>query len=54
MEEVLPVVNKSTPGEAAYSAFLRAQGCLGKASRKQIDAQLAAKRSEWDDRPLKM
>ena len=52
MEDVQPVLNKSTPGEAAYNAFLRAQGCLGKASREQIDAQLAAMRSEWDDRPL--
>ena len=35
----------------AYTAFMRAKGCLGKASRAQIDAELAALRDEWD-RPL--
>ena len=34
-----------------YTAFVRAKGCLGKASRAQIDAELAALRGEWD-RPL--
>ena len=28
----------------AYTAFIRAKGCLGKASRTQIDAELAALR----------
>ena len=32
----------------AYSAFVRAKGCLGKTSRAQIDAELAALRGEWD------
>lgn len=35
----------------AYAAFVRSKGCLGKASRAQIDAELAALRGEWD-RPL--
>ena len=35
----------------AYTAFVRARGCLGKADRAQIDAELAALRGEWD-RPL--
>lgn len=39
-----------TPTDA-YTAFVRAKGCLGKADRAQIDAELAALRGEWD-RPL--
>jgi hypothetical protein len=39
-----------TPSDA-YNAFMRAQGCLGTATRAQIDAELAQMRSEWD-RPL--
>ncbi|MGB4115434.1 MAG: hypothetical protein WBK51_02680 [Polaromonas sp.] len=52
MEEVAAALVKNPPTNSAYSAFMQAQGCLGKASRDQIDAQLAAMRSEWDDRPL--
>lgn len=42
--------DKPAPADA-YSAFMQARGCLGKQSRAQIDAQLAAMRDEWD-RPL--
>lgn len=50
MEETEPPLAK-TASVDAYSAFMRAQGCLGKATREEIDAHLAAMRSEWDDRP---
>lgn len=46
--EASTTINQATD---AYSAFIRAKGCLGKASRAQIDAELAALRDEWD-RPL--
>jgi hypothetical protein len=54
---VLIVLEKAEPSTAtkapsdAYNAFMRAQGCLGTATRAQIDAELASMRSEWD-RPL--
>ncbi len=51
MEDIASEPAKNPPPNSAYSAFIRAQGCMGKASREQIDAQLAAMRSEWDDRP---
>lgn len=50
MDDLASTAGKSTPADA-LSAFMQAQGCMGKASREQIDAQLAAMRSEWDDRP---
>lgn len=45
--------NVEAPGTPidAYTAFVSARGCLGKASRAQIDAELAAMRGEWA-RPL--
>ena len=51
MEDVSSAPVKNPQANAAYSAFMQAQGCLGKASRDQIDTQLAAMRSEWNDRP---
>jgi hypothetical protein len=51
MEDIAAAKVKNPLTTSAYSAFMQAQGCLGKASREQIDAQLAAMRSEWDDRP---
>jgi hypothetical protein len=47
----MPTTQPSSAPIDAYTAFMRAQGCLGKASREQIDAELAALRDEWD-RPL--
>jgi hypothetical protein len=41
----------NAPLADAFDAFLRAEGCLGAATRAQIDADLAALRAEWD-RPL--
>ena len=45
--------NAAAPGMSidAYTAFVHARGCLGKADRAQIDAELAALRGEWD-RPV--
>jgi len=51
VEDAEPLVPVVTPASAAYAAFMQAQGCLGTASRAEIDAELAALRSEWD-RPL--
>ena len=51
IEDAEPLSPNPMPVDA-YTAFMRAQGCLGQASRTQIDADLAAMRSEWDDRPL--
>lgn len=51
MEDIASAPAKNPPTNSAYIAFMRAQRCLGKASREQIDAQLAAMRSEWDCRP---
>ena len=47
--QILPnnVQGSGTPIDA-YTAFVRAKGSLGKANRAQIDAELAAMRSEWD------
>jgi hypothetical protein len=47
----MPTTQLSSAPIDAYTAFMRAQGCLGKTSREQIDADLAALRDEWD-RPL--
>jgi hypothetical protein len=52
MEDVVPVSAEVVTPADAYTAFIRAQGCLGQATRAQIDAQLVEMRSEWDDRPL--
>lgn len=45
--------NAGAPGTSvdAFTAFVRVKGCLGKAERAQVDAELAAMRGEWD-RPL--
>lgn len=56
-ERVLIVVERANPnitmhpGQSdAYSAFMSSEGCLGKASRADIDAQLADMRAEWHTR----
>lgn len=55
VEDTAPILthNAEAPGTSidAYTAFVHARGCLGKADRAQIDAELAAMRGEWD-RPL--
>lgn len=51
VEDAAEVLTTSNQAIDAYSAFMRAKGCLGKANRTQIDAELAALRDEWD-RPL--
>jgi hypothetical protein len=51
MKDISSAPAKNPPTNSAHSAFMRAQGCLGKASREQIDAQLSSMRSEWDDWP---
>ena len=56
-EHVLIVVeraNSSVPSQPAqsdaYRTFMASEGCLGNASRADIDAQLADMRSEWSAR----
>ena len=56
-ERVLIVVERPNPSATtpvgksdAYSTFMSSEGCLGKASRADIDAQLAGMRAEWNTR----
>ena len=56
-ERVLIVVERANPVAAsqpaqndAYGIFMSSEGCLGRASRAETDAQLAGMRAEWNTR----
>ena len=56
-EHVLIVVERANPNgpsqpaqRDAYRTFMASEGCLGNASRADIDAQLADMRGEWNAR----
>ena len=56
-ERVLIVVERADPAASAtlkqavssdaYSVFMASEGCLGQATRQEVDAQLLAMRGEW-------